>query len=209
MPTTRSYALAAAAIALAGTTAAAWFLLQPSNDVLAECGGGIATGAAQIGGPFELVAHTGESITDVELIDKPTLVYFGYTFCPDVCPIDAAAMAQTRAILEEGGRSIGTAFITIDPARDTVEALSDFVYNLDPKMVALTGSDEQIAAAAKAYRVYYQKADTDDPEFYLMDHSAFTYLMAPGHGFLDIFRHGDPPEAMAKTTACYVDALAG
>lgn len=206
MPTTRTYAISAAAVAAIGLGVGGWLALQ-DNGQFAECGGGVATGAASIGGPFTLISETGETVTDADVIDRPTLLYFGYTFCPDVCPVDAALMAHVGAGLRDKGYDVKTAFVSVDPARDTPEVVRDFADNLDEGMVGLTGTDEQIATAAKAYRVYYQKAEGDDPEYYLMDHSAFTYFMAPEVGFLTIFRRGETPEAMMEKAACYLDRL--
>lgn len=202
MPATRTYAIAASAVVVAGLGAGAWFAMQGSGPT--ECGGGLATGTASIGGPFTLVSELGETVTDAEVIDRPTLVYFGYTFCPDVCPVDAANMAAAADILAEDNQDIRTVFITIDPARDTPEVLADFTDNLHPDMIGLSGSDEQVAAAAKAYRAFYQRAPGDDEEFYLMDHSAFIYLMTPVDGFKEVFRHGVSPVEIAEKTACYI-----
>lgn len=206
MPSTRTYAIAAAAVVAAGLGAGAYIALTPS-DAFAECGGGMATGGATIGGPFTLVSETGETVTDADVITRPTLMYFGYTFCPDVCPVDVAVMAQAATILEDRGVAVNTAFVTVDPARDTPEVVAGFTELMHPDMIGLTGSEAQVAAAAKAYKVYYQKAEGDDPEYYLMDHSAFIYLMAPGEGFLRVYRRGEPPEAIADNVACFVDAL--
>ncbi len=206
MPSTQTFALAAAAIVVAGLGVGAFFAMS-ADDRFAECGGGMATGGATIGGPFTLVSETGETVTDADVITRPTLMYFGYTFCPDVCPVDVAVMAQAATILEEEGAPVNTAFVTIDPARDTPEVVAGFTELMHPDMIGLTGSDEQVAAAAKAYKVYYQKAEGDDPEYYLMDHSAFIYLMAPGEGFLQVYRRGEAPEAIARNVSCFVDAI--
>ena len=206
MPSTQTYALAAAAIVVAGLGVGA-FVAMSADDRFAECGGGMATGGATIGGPFTLVSETGETVTDADVITRPTLVYFGYTFCPDVCPVDVAVMAQAATILEENGAPVNTAFVTVDPARDTPEVVAGFTELMHPDMIGLTGSAEQIAAAAKAYKVYFQKAEGDDPEYYLMDHSAFIYLMAPDEGFLQVYRRGEAPEAIAENVGCFVDAI--
>ncbi len=206
MPSTTSLAVAASALVVAGLGAGAYFAFS-GGDAFAECGGGMATGAATIGGPFELVSETGATVTEADIITRPTLVYFGYTFCPDVCPTDVAVMAQAASILEENGTPVNTAFISVDPTRDTPEVVGEFTGLMHPDMVGLTGSEEQVSAAAKAYKVYFQKVEGDDPEYYLMDHSAFTYLMAPVEGFLQVYRHGEPAEAIAKNVACFVDAL--
>ena len=206
MPSTQTYALAAAAIVVAGLGVGA-FVAMSADDRFAECGGGMATGGATIGGPFTLVSETGETVTDADVITRPTLVYFGYTFCPDVCPVDVAVMAQAATILEENGAPVNTAFVTVDPARDTPEVVAGFTELMHPDMIGLTGSAEQVAAAAKAYKVYFQKAEGDDPEYYLMDHSAFIYLMAPDEGFLQVYRRGEAPEAIAENVGCFVDAI--
>ncbi|MEO0360922.1 MAG: SCO family protein [Pseudomonadota bacterium] len=206
MPSTAAYAFAAAFVAAGALGVGTWIALDHDAG-FAECGAGVATGAASIGGPFTLTDASGARVTEAEVIDRPTLLYFGYTFCPDVCPIDAANMAVVDDMLAEEGHDVNTVFISVDPARDTPEVVGDFVANLHPDMRGLTGSEEDVAEAAKAYRVYYNKVDGDDPEFYLMDHSAFIYFVAPDHGFLDIFRHGEPATAIAERAACYLDAL--
>ena len=206
MPSTQTFALAASAIVAVGLGVGGYIAFS-GGTAFAECGGGMATGAATIGGPFTLVSETGETVTDTDVITRPTLMYFGYTFCPDVCPVDVAVMAQAASIAAENGDEVNTAFVTIDPARDTPEVVADFTELMHPDMIGLTGSEEQIAAAAKAYKVYYQKAESDDPEYYLMDHSAFIYLMAPGEGFLQVYRRGEAPEAIAENVGCFVDAL--
>lgn len=198
--------VAAAAIVVTGGAVGAWFALS-GGDALAACrgaGGGVA--GAAIGGPFTLTRSDGARVTDAQVIDRPTLVYFGYTQCPDFCPTDAATMAAAVDLLAGRGVAVNSAFITIDPARDTQAVVGEFASAMHPDMVGLTGDDADIAAAARAYRVYYAKAG-DDPEFYLMDHSTFTYLMAPEHGLLDFFRHGESPETIADRVACYSDAL--
>jgi protein SCO1/2 len=116
-------------------------------------------------------------------------------------------MAEAKALLEQRNIDINTAFVSVDPARDTPEVLRSFVTNLDPDMVGLTGTDQQVAEAARNWRVYYAIAGDPEDPYYLVDHSTFTYLMAPGVGFLDFFRHATDPEEMADRVACYADAL--
>ncbi|MEO1611647.1 MAG: SCO family protein [Pseudomonadota bacterium] len=207
MPSTATYAYVAASVAAIGLSVGAFYAMSPSGD-FAECGGGVASGVASIGGPFTLVSETGETVTEADVIDKPTLLYFGYTFCPDVCPIDAAVMAQAGSILEEQGHEVNRVFISFDPKRDTPEVLADFTDNLDEDMLGLTGSREQVDAAVKAYRAYYNIVDgAGDEEFYLIDHTSFTYFMDPVQGLLTIFRTGDAPDAIAETASCYLDNL--
>ncbi|MDO6590759.1 SCO family protein [Loktanella sp. D2R18] len=180
-----------------------WTVSQNANGV--PCGDTSVAGAA-IGGPFELVSETGETVTDIDVITKPTLVYFGYTFCPDVCPLDSARNAAAAYILEDQGHDIGTVFITIDPARDTPQIVGDFADNFHDDMIGLTGSAEQVDAASKAYRTYYRKQE-GDPEYYLVDHSTQTYLMFPETGFATFFKRDHTAEQIAETTACFIDQL--
>ena len=158
---------------------------------------------AEIGGSFTLVSETGQTVTDQDIIQQPTLVYFGYTFCPDVCPLDTSRMAIATDILEEQGHDVLPVFITIDPERDTPEVLDDYTANLHPRMIGLTGSQEQVAAASKAYKTYYAKQDTGD-EFYLMDHSTFTYFMMPDGQLADFFRRDLSPDAVAERVRCHI-----
>ena len=168
--------------------------------------GDTAVAGASIGGPFELMSETGALVTDADIITKPTLVYFGYTFCPDVCPLDSARNAQAAYILADEGYDVGTVFITVDPERDTAEVVGDFTDNFHDDMIGLTGTPEQVDAASKAYRTYYRKQDGDD-EYYLVDHSTQTYLMFPDNQFVTFFKRAHTSEQMAETTACFIDAM--
>ncbi len=174
------------------------------NDRPSSCSGNqVAGGEATIGGPFTLVNQYGETVTDKDVITGPTLIYFGYTFCPDICPFDVARNVEAVDILDEQGEKVTPVFITIDPARDTPEVLREFAEVMHEEMIALTGTEEQVAAASKAYRTYYSK--NGEGEDYLMDHSTQTYLMSPD-GFLDFFRRDATPEKMAETISCYINA---
>lgn len=169
-----------------------------------DCGGNsVAGGSAAIGGPFELVAPDGSLVTETDVIDRPSLVYFGYTFCPDVCPFDVARNALAVDILDEQGIDVRPVFISVDPERDTPDVMGQYAEDMHPKMIALTGSAEQVKAAAQAYKVYYAKG-SGEGEFYLVDHSTFTYLMLPGTGLATYFGREDTPEEMAEQTACFV-----
>ncbi len=164
----------------------------------------IAGGAGSIGGAFELVDHTGRIVTDADFTDRPTLIYFGYTFCPDVCPLDTARNAQAVDMLADKGYDVTPVFISVDHKRDTQEALAEFVRFMHPEMIGLTGSEEQIRTAARAYRMYYAVQETDD-DFYLIDHSTFSYLLLPGHGFVEVIRRDQSPEQVADMLACFID----
>lgn len=202
---TRLYATVAAASVAAFLGASAWYVLSDRQaDAFAQCRQGQVAGG-DIGGPFTLVNASGQTVTDAEVLTRPSLVYFGYTFCPDVCPFDMSRNVEAVDLLETRGIDVTPVFITIDPERDTPEALADYAANLHPKLVALTGSDEQIRVASQAYKTFYKRRETGD-EFYLLDHSTFTYLMLPGMGFVDFFRREITSEQMAESVACFVDA---
>lgn len=192
-------------VAVIGLT---YFMTRPDadGDQFAQCrSGAVAGGSSQIGGPFTLVSETGETVTDEDVIDEPALIYFGFTFCPDVCPLDTVRNVAVVDMLEERGETVKPVFISIDPERDTPEVLREFTDNIHPRLVGLTGSEEQVKAASKAYRTFYSKQDTDD-EFYLVDHSTFTYLTLPEHGFVEFFRRDMSPETIAERVQCFIDA---
>ncbi len=163
-------------------------------------------GKAAIGGPFTLVSETGETVTEKDFAGKFLLIYFGYTYCPDVCPTGLTAMAMAMDDLTaEQQANLVPLFISVDPERDTVEAMRDYTAAFHPDLIGLTGSPEQVAAAAKEYKVYYAKAEQGaDAEDYLVDHTAITYLMGPDGAFLTHFSHGTAPEKMAETIAKYM-----
>lgn len=179
-------------------------IMAPANR-FEDCVRGRTVGGA-IGGPFELLNGAGETVTDADVITGPTLVYFGYTFCPDVCPVDVARNAIVIDILQEQDYDITPVFISVDPNRDTPEFTDNYAKNHHPDMIGLTGSPEQIAKAARAYKVYYQRPASDDEEYYIMDHSTFSYLMLPDIGFVDFFRNDLSPEQMANQIGCILDA---
>ena len=179
------------------------------DDRYADCrNGSVAGGASQIGGPFTLVDETGKTVTDKDVLDQPALIYFGYTFCPDVCPLDVARNAAAVDILEDRGEIVKPVFISVDPARDTPEVVADFTANMHPRMLGLTGSEEQVRSASRAYRTFYQAQEPPDgdEEFYLVDHSTFTYLTLPGEGFVEFFRRDIGPEQLADRVGCFLDA---
>ena len=202
---TRLYAGVAAGAVAAFLGVSAWYVLaNRGDDAFAECRMGQVAGG-DIGGPFTLVNSAGQTVTDREVLAKPALVYFGYTFCPDVCPFDMARNVEAVDLLDAKGIDVTPVFISIDPDRDTPETLSDYADNLHPKLVALTGSSDQVKAASQAYKTFFAKRDTGD-EFYLIDHSTFTYLMLPGSGFVDFFRREITSDQMAESVACFVGA---
>ncbi|HHL20068.1 MAG TPA: SCO family protein [Aliiroseovarius sp.] len=191
----------AAVIVLAALGGIVWYLNRSDCDVTLD-----KNASMNIGGPLSLVDETGRAVTDADMFKKPTLLYFGYTFCPDVCPLDNARNAEVLNILQARGYDLQAALITIDPERDTPEALAEFTDFLHPDMTGYTGTPEQIKAASLAYKTYYARVPGDDDEFYLMDHTTFTYLILPGIGFVEFFRRDESAENMAERVACYLDA---
>ncbi len=172
-------------------------------DPFAPCrASAVAGGAGALGGPFELVDAAGQAVTETTLVTMPTILYFGYTSCPDVCPLDVARNAEAVEVLEERGIVAQPVFITFDPERDTPEVLAAFAANHHPRMRALTGTEAQIREAARAYRVFYQARPREDG-FTLYDHSTHSYLLLPGHGFVEFLPRALDPEGMADRIACF------
>jgi len=200
-------AAAVAAAAVAGLAVAGVQILGRGGEPrFAACTEGQVAGG-DIGGPFTLVDGQGRTVSDEDVITEPSLIYFGYTFCPDVCPLDVARNAAAVDVLAERGIEVTPVFISVDPARDTPDVVAEFAAAMHPDMVGLTGSPEQVDAAARAYRVYYNaQGDGSEDPYYLVDHSSFTYLVLPDHGFVDFFRREMAPEAMADTVECLVSA---
>ena len=190
----------AAVAALLDRTGYSIYATRPA-DAFAECRGS-TVGGGDIGGPFTLVDETGVTVTDAEVITKPSLIYFGYTFCPDVCPLDNARNAEAVDLLKERGLDVTPVFISIDPESDTPEVMREFTDNMHPQMIGLTGSPDQVKAVSAAYRTYFKKQETGDA-YYLMDHSTFTYLVLPGIGFVDFFRRESTPVEIADRVACF------
>ena len=193
-----------AAVTVAALVGGTFAVTKLATPTLADCGA-TAVGGATIGGPFELVNQDGVTVTDADIITQPTLIYFGYTFCPDFCPLDVARNAAAVDILAGQGVDVTPVFISIDPARDTPEVVADYVAAFHPDMIGLTGTPAQVDAASKAYKTFYAKAD-DDPDYYLMQHSTFSYLTLPDQGFVEFFRQDDSPEKVAEIAACFVAA---
>jgi len=192
-----------AAVAVVGGLGVTGFVASGALQA-AECDGLQGAGAT-IGGPFELVLPDGQTVTESEVITEPVLIYFGYTFCPDVCPIDNARNATAVDILAEDGHSVTPVFITIDPKRDTPKVVGDYIQNFHPKMIGLTGSDEQVMAASDAYRTFY-KAEDDGSDYYLVSHSVYSYFVTPDDGFVSFFKRDATPDHVADTVSCFLDS---
>lgn len=160
------------------------------------------TGLPKIGGPFTLVDHNGKTVTEKDFMGKYMMIYFGYTYCPDVCPTSLTLIADAFEILGDKAEQITPVFITVDPERDDPEATKMYVEHFHDRLVGLTGSMEQVDAAAKAFKAYYAKVgDGYNDDDYAMDHSSITYLMGPDGNFVTHFGHGTEPDVIAKKLA--------
>ncbi|MGH9807928.1 MAG: SCO family protein [Terriglobia bacterium] len=161
-----------------------------------------SSGKALIGGPFTLTDQNGKQVTDKDFRGRFMLVYFGFTFCPDVCPSALQVMAAALDKLGPKAAKITPIFITIDPERDTPDKMAQYVQSFDPRLVGLTGTPEEIAAVTKEYRVYAKKVD--DPKStagYTMDHSSIIYVMGPDGSYRTHFTHTTNVDAMAARLA--------
>lgn len=158
---------------------------------------GIRTeGKALIGGPFSLVDTNGKRVTDRDFRGKLMLVFFGYTHCPDVCPTEMQNMSEVMDKLGAAANEVAPILISVDPARDTPESLSAYLKNFSPRIIGLTGSVDEVASAAKAYRVYFKKGEGSS-DAYTVDHSVFVYLMDRQGNYLTHFMFNTPPDTMA------------
>ncbi|MBL4802744.1 MAG: SCO family protein [Emcibacter sp.] len=157
---------------------------------------------ALIGGPFSLINHHGQTVTEDDFRGKYILIYFGYTFCPDVCPTELQIMSQALDLVPKDVLAqVTPVFITVDPERDTVDIMAQYAPAFHPKMVGLTGSVEQVKAVKKAYRVYAapeKQEEGADPDAYLVSHTSYTYLMDRSGEYVTHFKSRTDPAAMAK-----------
>lgn len=177
---------------------------RPDTNPFAVVKKGESSGNALLGGPFTLKNQNGEYVSNTDLKGKWMLVYFGYSFCPDVCPADLLTMTSALEALDKDADKIAPLFITIDPERDTVDQLNTYMSNFYPSIQALTGSPEEIAQVANAYKVYYKKVEDPDMSYYLMDHTAITYLMDTQGNYVTHFAHGTDAKAMTDKLKEYV-----
>ncbi len=146
-------------------------------------------GEAAIGGPFMLVNQNGEMVDEQILLGRYSLVYFGFTYCPDICPLTLQSMADAIELLPgQESELVQPVFISLDPERDTPEVVESYVGNFHPRMIGLTGTPEQVREAASAYRVFYRKTPIGEEGDYTVDHSGFLYLMNRSGRYIDHFR---------------------
>lgn len=182
-------------LALAGVIAAgSYFFTQNPRPTVTSA---VTESKVQIGGPFNLVDQDGKSQTEAMLKGKWTLVFFGYTYCPDFCPTTLASLGQTFGLLGKDGADMQTLFISVDPARDTPKVLKTYLAtDVFPKnVIGLTGTQAQVDQAIKSYRAYAAKNGSG--ETYVMDHSTAVYIMNPQGKFAAVMAYGQSPKQMA------------
>jgi protein SCO1 len=178
------------AVAVAAGATALWMGLALRAQV--------QSGATKIGGPFTLVDDPGARVTEADPKGKPTVMYFGYTFCPEVCPTTLTDLAQWMQMIGRDADRLNYVFVTVDPERDTPKVMHDYVSAFDPRIRGLTGTSEQIAKVTYEYRVYYKRIPTSDGG-YVMDHSAILYMMDPNGRFVGVIPYQeDTAKAVAK-----------
>ena len=172
-------------------------ILWHESQLVPGLGRTVSTGVPQVGGPFRLTDHTGKPVTDQDYRGRYMLIYFGYSFCPDVCPTTLGVMAEALQKLGSDSRRVVPIFITIDPERDTPKVLADYMKAFGPQFVGLTGSPAAIKEAEKEYRVYAVKRPLEKGG-YGMDHSSVLYLMGPNGKLVSFYDEAVSPDDLAK-----------
>ena len=155
----------------------------------------LMSGKGQVGGPFTLLDHTGKKRSLAEFKGKVVLIYFGYMFCPDICPTDLSNLAALLKRLGKDGDQVQTIFITLDPARDTPELIGKYVQHFDKRILGLRGTEQQTKQVATQYKTFYEKVSLKGNQ-YVIDHTAFTYIVNRAGKYLAFFPPGTSPERM-------------
>lgn len=198
MPRRSVLMFAAACIIIAAALAVVTVVVVSSRERGLTQSEGVATGQASVGGPFQLVNQDGQPVDQNLLEGKWSLVFFGFTYCPDYCPTTLNALAATKAAMGDKAKDLQIVFITVDPARDTPQALKDYLASdgFPEGVIGLTGTDAQIAEVAKVYRAFYQKVG--EGEAYTMNHGLTVYLMGPDGQYRSALAHDLGPERSAQ-----------
>lgn len=161
-------------------------------QIKAESGGAIVS--KNFGGPYTLVDHTGKQVTDQDFKDQYRLIYFGFTYCPAICPTELQRISQVLDNLGEAGNKIQPIFISVDPERDTVDVMKNYISLFHPRLIGLTGTVEQVETIKKAYKIYAAKVQDETMSDYTVDHSSFIYFMGPDDTLIRIFKMDDSIE---------------
>ena len=187
------------AISAAGLAAASLIVLWILGG-FGRLSADVSPSADTIGGSFQLTGADGQRVSDRDFRGKWLLVYFGYTHCPDICPTTLLDISQTLGLLGDDAARFQPLFISIDPERDTPQVVGEYVKEFDDRIIGLAGTPEEIASAAKAYRVFYAKEEGTDANNYLMQHSAFVYVMGPDGRYVTLLSplEGQTPDVMAN-----------
>lgn len=194
-------------ILLMGAAAYLYFAPAPQvNQASFDSSGSGAT--SSVGTDYSLLNEQGQRVYRSDFEGLYRLYYFGYTFCPDVCPTSLIVMGQAMSLLEKSdpakAAKVQPLFITVDPLRDTPEVLANYVPNFHPRLIGLTGSEAEIDAVTKGFKVFAKKVDERGAGDYLMDHTSAFLLMSPEGGFIRLFSHGTQPQEMAEALAAIV-----
>lgn len=190
--------LAVTVVAAALAVAAVVFVLRPSN---APADDATAARSVAIGGPFSLTTQNGTPLTDADLKGRPFAIFFGFTHCPEVCPTTLWELSEALKALGPDARDLAVLFVSLDPTRDTPEALKSYIASFDDRIIGLTGSEADVATLAKAYRVYWQKVPGEGDD-YTLDHTAAVYLMGRTGGFSGLISYDEAADTrIAKLRA--------
>lgn len=189
------------AVALALVAAGSLFLTRADTGTTPSA----SSGEALVGGPFTLTDHTGARVSDRDFRGRFMLIYFGFTYCPDVCPAELARMEAVINAMGPAGEMVVPILLSVDPERDTPEVLANYVKHFHPRTVGLTGTPDEIRDVLSAYRVYAQKVEQPGSSVgYLMDHSSYIYLMGPDGKFVDFYAPQDSPEEIRASLTAHV-----
>ena len=198
MPRRSILLFAAACIVIAASLAIVTVVVVTGRERAAAEADGTATGQPQVGGPFQLVDQDGKAVDQTLLNGKWSLVFFGFTYCPDFCPTTLTGLAATKARMGDAAKNLQIVFVTVDPARDTPQQLKDYLASdgFPAGVIGLTGTEAQVATVAREYRAYYEKVGTGAT--YTMNHSLTVYLMGPDGKFRAALAHDLGPEKSAQ-----------
>lgn len=185
-------------LSLAGIGLIAFSVLYIEKVASVASGSAPPVAGVSVGGPFSLTDHTGKHVTQASFADGYKLIYFGYTYCPSICPTELLKMSAVLKDLETLSPKLYPLFITVDPERDTSEVLKAYVAMFHPDIVGLTGTSEAIDNIKTRYKVYASKVEDPGMSGYTMDHSSYTYLMSPDDRLLAIYKMDDTADFIAK-----------
>ena len=182
--------LACVALSLIGLGSA--LMLRGTEPIAVQ-----TSGEALVGGPFEMINQSGETVTEADFRGRHTLIFFGFTYCPDVCPLTLEIIGAAMDELGPLSEQVQPVFVTVDPERDTPAVLADYLSYFGDNIVGLTGTPAQVADMLSTYRVYAAKTGDVESEDYLMDHSTIVYLMGPDGRFMTHFSQITSPQDLA------------